>query len=280
MKLTYYGTAAAEGWPALWCNCPSCKTARERRGKNIRTRSQAMVNDDLLLDFPPDTNLHILDYGLDLDKIQNVLITHSHEDHLLATEFPYRMPGFCGVHEDFVLHVYGNDAVIKLIDDYLIETHQKETLLAHTQFHELVPYQEYQIGAYKVYPMLADHKIGEKCLIYAIIAPDGKQLLYAHDTGYFPRQTWDYMQEKGFVFDLASLDCTAGKLQCWTNHMAYDSSKAVAERLLKTGNATASTVFIWNHFSHNCKVLGYEEMVEDGKDYGFDVSYDGKVVEV
>ena len=50
MKLTYLGTAAAEGWPAVFCNCENCKEAARLGGRNIRTRSQALVNDDLLLD--------------------------------------------------------------------------------------------------------------------------------------------------------------------------------------------------------------------------------------
>lgn len=280
MKLTYLGTAAAEGWPALWCNCPSCKTARERGGKDIRTRSQALVNDDLLLDFPPDTYHHVLDYGLDLDRVKNVLITHSHEDHLLACEFAYRLTGYyCGEHEDFILHVYGNHGVMQNIEAAL-SYYDKAQMSKHVQFHELTEYQEYKIGDYTVYPMLADHNPKEKCLIYAIVAPDGKQLLYAHDTGYFPKSTWDFIAEKGFVFDLVSLDCTAGSLQCWTGHMAFDSAASVADRLKKTGRTADDAKFVWNHFSHNCKVLGYDEMMEAGKQYGFDVSYDGKIIEV
>ena len=33
MKLQYLGTAAAEGWPALFCNCSACIKAKELGGK-------------------------------------------------------------------------------------------------------------------------------------------------------------------------------------------------------------------------------------------------------
>ena len=56
MKLTYLGTAAAEAVPAIFCNCEICKEARKLGGKNVRTRSQALINDDLLLDFPAGTD--------------------------------------------------------------------------------------------------------------------------------------------------------------------------------------------------------------------------------
>ena len=65
MKLTYLGTAAAEGWPAAFCNCDGCRAARRLGGRNIRTRSQALVDDALLLDFPCDAWLHALRQGLD-----------------------------------------------------------------------------------------------------------------------------------------------------------------------------------------------------------------------
>lgn len=81
MKLKYLGTAASEGVPALFCNCKYCKKARKLGGKNIRTRSQTMINDDLLVDFGPDTYLHVLQNGINLLDIKNVLITHCHQDH-------------------------------------------------------------------------------------------------------------------------------------------------------------------------------------------------------
>ena len=81
MKITYYGTAAGEAWPGVFCSCELCQKARELGGKNIRTRSQALINDDLLLDMPPDNYLHSLYYGLDLSKVKTLLFTHSHSDH-------------------------------------------------------------------------------------------------------------------------------------------------------------------------------------------------------
>lgn len=60
MKIRYLGTAAAEGWPALFCSCPICTQARERGGKNLRTRTQAVLDGELLIDFPPDTYCHAL----------------------------------------------------------------------------------------------------------------------------------------------------------------------------------------------------------------------------
>ena len=86
MKIQYLGTAAAEGWPGLFCRCEVCRRAREAGGKNIRTRSQALIDDAILMDFPPDTYLHMLRDGLPLPEIRTLLLTHSHQDHWYPEE--------------------------------------------------------------------------------------------------------------------------------------------------------------------------------------------------
>ncbi|MCQ2385197.1 MAG: hypothetical protein MJ078_00755, partial [Clostridia bacterium] len=92
MKLTYFGTAAYEGIPALFCECAICKEAARLGGKNIRTRAQALVDDCILLDFGPDTLLHVQKYGIPLYQIPVLLITHSHSDHLYPSDLIARRP--------------------------------------------------------------------------------------------------------------------------------------------------------------------------------------------
>ncbi|HPC76977.1 MAG TPA: carbon-phosphorus lyase, partial [bacterium] len=43
MEIMFLGTAAAEGWPGVFCSCDYCKKARELGGKNIRTRSSVLI---------------------------------------------------------------------------------------------------------------------------------------------------------------------------------------------------------------------------------------------
>ena len=60
MKIKFLGTAAAEAMPAPFCVCENCKRAMKLGGRNIRTRSQALVDDALLIDFPCDTYFHMI----------------------------------------------------------------------------------------------------------------------------------------------------------------------------------------------------------------------------
>lgn len=94
MRIQYLGTAAAEGIPAIFCECDTCKKARSLGGRNIRTRSQAIINDRLLIDFPADTYMHFLQYNLPLAKIKHCIITHSHADHLYPNDLQMRKNGF------------------------------------------------------------------------------------------------------------------------------------------------------------------------------------------
>lgn len=55
MKKQFLGIAAYEGIPAMFCNCENCRTSMEKGGKNMRSCSQAIINDDLLLDFPSES---------------------------------------------------------------------------------------------------------------------------------------------------------------------------------------------------------------------------------
>ncbi len=68
MKLTYLGTGAAEGVPSLFCQCDNCKQSRALGGRNIRSRSQALINGELLIDFPADTFWHFIKYNFDCEK--------------------------------------------------------------------------------------------------------------------------------------------------------------------------------------------------------------------
>ena len=50
MELLVCGTAAAEAIPALFCHCPLCSQARERGGKNLRSRTAYQLGETIRID--------------------------------------------------------------------------------------------------------------------------------------------------------------------------------------------------------------------------------------
>lgn len=264
MKLTYLGTAAAEGFPALFCNCKYCVEARALGGKNIRTRSQSLVNDDLLIDFPADTYHHFLENGIEGDKIKYLIITHAHADHLYATDL-YNRHG-CYAHNMRVptLEVFCSGSTASHIGQ---PPNVKVTVLE--------PFKSVEFGDYRVTALPARHMPNGEPFFY-IIENCGKTLLYAHDTGYFFEEVFDFIKENNIRFDMVSLDCTNVDIAIpdTGSHMGFPNIGRVLERLEAFGAVDSKTVKCVNHFSHNGNPL-HEHLCSRAAEYGYLVSYDG-----
>ncbi|SHF16288.1 phosphoribosyl 1,2-cyclic phosphate phosphodiesterase [Caldanaerobius fijiensis DSM 17918] len=272
MRVKFLGTAAAEGWPGLFCQCDACRKARELGGKNIRTRSSCIIDDLYMIDFSADTYYHVLRDHLDLSRVKHLFITHSHEDHFYPQDLQMRKKPFAYFTSNDPLHVYGNDHVKERFDQAGGEEKSDGTL----RFHKVNPFETFIAGDAEVTPLLADHAPGEQCYIYAIKL-NGKTLLYGHDTGYFPEQTWEYI--KKYSFDGVILDCTSGPQESMRYHMGFPTVLKVKQRLLDEKIARENTIFIVNHFSHNGGLM-HDEMVEAFSPYGFVVTYDGMEIEI
>ena len=271
MKIQFLGTAAAEGVPAFFCNCPVCREAFEKGGRQARSRSGALIDGVLKLDFGPDTYHHILAHHLDTENWKSVLITHSHEDHFVPSEILYRREGFAQVAEDSEpLTVYGNQAVVDQVEAHRTSGTPTNRVAAK----RLALFTPEQIQGYTVTPMLAQHIPNEECFFY-LIEKDGKRILYAHDTGFFPEENFRYLAGKRL--DLVSLDCTNCNLEFDKGHMGAPAGRRVRARLMETGAADEHTIFVLNHFSHNGGA-SYDQMVHLAPD--FVISYDGMTVEV
>src|SRR5690606_11370461 len=106
MRIRLMGTAAAEGWPAVWCACQACCRARAAGGKNVRTRSGALIDDDLKIDLPPDTYMQALRDGVELSKVRSLFITHTHADHYYLHELAMLFPPFA--HDGPALRIFGD----------------------------------------------------------------------------------------------------------------------------------------------------------------------------
>jgi len=262
MYITYWGTAAAEGVPAIFCECEFCRYARDAGGKEVRTRSGSLIDGRLKLDFGPDSYMQSLKFNQSLAPVEHILITHSHHDHFCPEDIDYIRKPFG--HRDAKLHVYGNAKVEAGIAPFLNER--------HLDFTRVEPFKTYQIDEYAVTPLQAVHCVGtdEEPLFY-LIEKDGKSLLYGLDTDLFTEADWEFL--KGRRMDLVTLDCTNGILDPrWLGHMGIRKNLDTRRRMLEEGIADEKTVFVANHFSHN-GLIPYEGLQKLLP--GFTVAYDG-----
>lgn len=84
MRITLLGTGTSHGVPVIACDCDVCRSSDER---DKRTRCSAYIESGsgenlahVLIDTGPDFRVQALRFGI--KKLDAVLITHSHADHL------------------------------------------------------------------------------------------------------------------------------------------------------------------------------------------------------
>ncbi|MBR5613855.1 MAG: hypothetical protein IKW64_00945 [Clostridia bacterium] len=271
MKYKFYGTAAAEGIPAIFCECETCKRAWEKGGKNIMTRSQSVIDDTLGIDFPADTYLHILNYGLPVTDISTFIITHKHSDHFYVNDFFMHSPGYAYVPEDKEIDIY----TTKLGYDYAAEALVGAfgvSVRCHL-IEDFVPFVTKE--GYKVTPLKADHCVDA---VIFLIEKDGKCVLHSNDTGYYPKETWDWLEKNRTYINFAEFDCTMCGFNTENdrhhNHSNFSTVENIKRRLEKMGCINEQTICVLNHFSHNYGMI-YDDLKKYGDAKGYLTAYDG-----
>ncbi|MDE5563467.1 MAG: MBL fold metallo-hydrolase [Clostridiales bacterium] len=278
MRVTFLGTAAAEGVPAVFCNCPTCLNAKAKGGKNLRTRSQILIDDDTLFDFPMDTYMHMLRYNLDLSKVARVFITHSHMDHCYPQEFCMRGGPFAKNMSTGKVEVYGNSKVCQMFKSDTAREMRPEVEVG-IGVNVLRPYDEVASGDMRIIALPASHTVGEECLVY-YLERGGKGVLLLNDTGVLDYEVYNRLAKMGANVRLVALDCTYGALRHGAGrHMGlYDivDQKSV---MAQAGVITDDTVVIATHLSHNTD-LDYDGISALAAEYGITVAYDGMIVDI
>lgn len=268
MKLKYLGTAAAEGIPGIFCECPVCEEARKMGGRFVRTRSQALIDNTVLIDFGPDTYLHALQHNLKLPQIKHCILTHSHQDHLYPEELHMRKYGFAYMDPWEPMTFYGDKSSSDIIKAQSIS---EDTIAVQ----QITPYVPFAVGDYTVTAIRASHDPKSDPVVY-FVEKDGKNLFYGNDTSDFSEEAWDYIAKNGKKIHLLSLDCTEGDKEIdYVGHMNLTRCVAMRQKFMDMGLVDENTICVLHHFSHNGGHVGYDEFAEIAKKENFMVSYDG-----
>ncbi len=274
MKLQFLGTAAFEGIPALFCACDLCKKATRLGGYNIRSRTSAMIDDELKIDFPPDSLHHMHRFGLDYEQVKDLIFTHSHSDHLYAEDLAARLPGY-GQSLDHTIQLYGNDLVMSKCMQMLAINGGLQNKF---QLNRLQPFVRTKLQTASIVPLPASHDPLETCFIF-YIEKDGKALLYGHDSGDFPASVWEWLSNHAAPLDLVVLECTMGYHSYRLTHMNVDAVLETTAKLRSEQLIKQTSPIIVTHFSHNANLL-HEELVHIFEPHGILTAYDGLTVEI
>lgn len=271
MKICILGTAAAEGWPAPFCVCDACEEARRRGGANLRSRSGALIDDDLKIDFSPDTLVQMQRTGRHLNNVKTLVFTHQHSDHLSPAELSWCIKPYSATPVEKI-DVYAPEPVIDIL-----KKECSEPLFSVLKLHLLTPNEPVVTEqGDRILPLRAAHVQG--AVVFLITRGD-KTIFYGHDSGFYPEETLDALQQHGRV-DLALMECTSGMQQTANrNHLDIVGFKQMHDELSKRGVITPKTRVVATHFSHNGKWL-HEDLLAHFTPLGIDVAFDGMTLDV
>lgn len=276
MKIKFLGTAAAEGIPALWCECQTCNAAKAAGDKDFRRRCSYAIDDDTMIDFGPDAFWQTTEFGIDLTRLKRVLITHSHPDHLNPLEFQFRRtPWFSQVTKE--LTVAGSRRVLSRI---LCFTAEDSAIYQFSDLHirplEMRDGTTIEDGDMKITTLAADHAPGKEAQLY-LVERDRKRFFIANDTGLLPEKSWE--QLRGIKLDLVSIDTTLGFPDADNRHghLGVNTVIEFRDRLQALGCLKPETQVYANHFSHNGHAL-HRDLEAFFLPRGMKVAYDGLTV--
>ena len=283
MKIEYLGTGAAEGVPALFCNCAYCRALRRdlaagRRKNECRSRMQVLLDGVLSVDFPPDAFLHMAERGVDLSAVEYLLVTHSHMDHFYAHDFVLRGYKYAAEMTAKTLTIYGNREVCDVFAE-CTRREMKESVKQNVQVVPVGAFEEIAFGDWRAYSFPACHS-SEQPLLY-LVERGGKRYLHLCDTGRLPEESMEFLGSLKKPADVVSLDCTFlwEEAAAGARHMNLKEAANTRGRLLQAGAAKGEAKFVVTHFSHNSAPTA-EAAARAEREYGFVAAYDGMTLEI
>ncbi len=231
MKIHFLGTGAAD-WPD-----PGEKVGDGRR------LSSLVINDSLMIDCGMMTLQAIKEFGVDINALHSVLISHSHCDHYdigelssiaqlrSATQPPLRV----FLHAKAVARtVVPADAAGRL---------------------ELVPYETgdlFSCDGVSVTTLPANHELEdstEQAAHFFLEFPDGKTMFYGLDGSWFLPPTWHFLQKHRLDYIVWELTC--GELADWRadSHCNLGMVKLMTDSLRYSGVIDKNTVMFCSHMA-------------------------------
>lgn len=187
-KITIIGSWDTLWTPVVWCKQPSCL---DNNPKSNRYRFGLLIEHKwtkILVDTNPDLKWQCIDNNFELRKIDHVLITHTHSDHINGMwEFFYRRENPTIVHH--LSHPLTNRHI-----DYFgyLET---EWVLSFRSYEN---YKKFSIWEINITPIELNH--GFPCSWF-IIEVEGKQISIVSDSSVnIPGKTKELIKDSDVLF--------------------------------------------------------------------------------
>lgn len=241
MKLTFLGTGTSVGIPVIGCDCHIC---RSQDARNRRRRSSLYVQTpeaSIVVDTSLDFREQALTYGV--PRVDAVLITHSHADHIFGLDDVRRYNTLQGT----VIPVYGSPETItdlRRIFNY-VTTGAPEPGVFRPRLDFVEVQESFSVGAIKVEPLPVLH--GKSATYGYRMEREGRSIGYVPDCKEMPART----MERFIGVDVMILDGLRHRPH--PTHMTVEAAVSLLERI----GARRS------YLTHICHDLDHEETQEN-----------------
>jgi len=284
MIITFLGTAAANAFPEAFCKCKNCEQARLLGGSSLRKRSSLLVNDDLLIDLSPDIMGAAQNHGCTLTNVRYCLQTHSHADHFDLSHLLSRSPEY-GTLGTPILNFYASAETLEKaaeiferdLADYSLLSPEAEVRLK-LKLHRIEPLQPFSMGNYRVVAFPANHAPGMGALLFAV-EENGRSIFYGTDTASLFEETWQAFHQFQMKFDLVILDHTYGPSQPGSDHLSAHQVIEHVQRMRSEGLLKSNGRAFATHIAHEGNPA-HPELAAFAAEHGYEVAYDGLILEV
>ncbi|MBQ0048287.1 MAG: MBL fold metallo-hydrolase [Prevotellaceae bacterium] len=254
MKVTILGSGTSCGVPQIGCKCDVCTSADPR---DRRLRTSAMVEVDgkhILIDCGPDFREQML--TIDFKKLDAVLITHEHYDHVggLDDLRPYSVFGDVNVYAE----KFCADHLMERIPYCFTPKDKRYPGVPAINLIEMEPHVPIDIDGIQVIPIRVMH--GKLPIVGFRI----RNFAFITDMKTIPEEEFNYL--KGIDYLVVN----------GLRHKEHPSHQTIEDAIDFSRHIGSPQTWIV-HMSHH--ILPHEKEQQNLPD-GFHLAYDGEIIEV
>ncbi|NLX14765.1 MAG: hypothetical protein GXY44_14095 [Phycisphaerales bacterium] len=264
----YLGTGAADIHRPDHCECKNCSYTRAEGGRNKRRYSSLYAHPGVVIDFSITGMTSLEECGIHPRDINYLLFTHSHSDHFNVSAL---MELIAARGDAQPLSVFGNSTVVHLIKQH-IESLETDIALTVTAINA---FQDFVAGEWQCTSLAANHAAThEECLLYTLTR-NGRSVLYATDTTWFPARTFFALQNK--KLDIAIVEATFGpetEAAYLITHMNFHFNALIREHLIKKNILKPEGIYALTHLSLHY-VAPYDKIHPEMLRQGMLIPHDG-----
>ena len=252
MKLTFLGTGTSHGIPVIGCDCPVCTSNNPKDNRN-RASVYLCTDDDkyILVDIGPEFRIQAIKYKV--KKVDALLLTHSHADHLHGIDDLRIFSADCfkkskknaSIVDAPPIPVYTNENTIKDVEtrfSYFFRHakegggHAKVTLNKATG--------NFKIGSTTITPIPMEHGSTKTC--GWLFNHNGSSLAYLTDCSFISEESFELIRKNKGNLKHIVIDGLREKPH--STHFSFLEAMAAAEKI---GAENVWLTHLTHHHSHD-----------------------------